>query len=103
VFDKRGEDIRAVMDAAQVERATLFAYSESAALALVLAAAHPERVHQLVRYSSYARLLAGPENPPASRRSSSTRSSGRSPPGGAPAASHPPRSAARPPPAPPGP
>jgi class 3 adenylate cyclase len=51
------------MDAAQVERATVFAYSESAALALVFAAAHPRRVNQLVLYSSYARLLAGPDNP----------------------------------------
>jgi DNA-binding SARP family transcriptional activator/pimeloyl-ACP methyl ester carboxylesterase len=62
-LEERAQDIRAVMDAAGVERATLFAYSESAALALVFAAAHPDRVQQLVLYSSYARLLAGPDTP----------------------------------------
>lgn len=62
-LEERAEDIRAVMDAAEVERATLFGYSESAALALVFAAAHPRRVDGLVLYSSYARLLGAPDNP----------------------------------------
>jgi DNA-binding SARP family transcriptional activator/pimeloyl-ACP methyl ester carboxylesterase len=62
-LEERAEDVRAVMDAERVGRATVFAYSESAALALVFAAAHPGRVEQLVLYSSYARLVAGPDNP----------------------------------------
>ena len=49
------------MDAAGLARASLFAYSESAALAIVLAASHPQRVDRLVLYSSYARLLSAPD------------------------------------------
>jgi DNA-binding SARP family transcriptional activator/pimeloyl-ACP methyl ester carboxylesterase len=59
-LEERADDIRAVMDAAGLARASLFAYSESAALAIVLAASHPERVDRLVLYSSYARLLSAP-------------------------------------------
>jgi pimeloyl-ACP methyl ester carboxylesterase len=62
-LEQRAEDIRVVMDAADVERATVFGYSESAALALVFAASHPERVGDLVLYSSYARLLSAPDYP----------------------------------------
>jgi DNA-binding SARP family transcriptional activator/pimeloyl-ACP methyl ester carboxylesterase len=62
-LEERAEDIRAVMDAAEIERATVFGYSESAALALVFAAAHPRRVDSLVLYSAYARLPSGPDNP----------------------------------------
>jgi len=57
-LEERADDIRAVMDAAGVQRASLFGYSESAALAIVFAAAHPDRVESLVLYSAYARLLA---------------------------------------------
>jgi pimeloyl-ACP methyl ester carboxylesterase len=59
-LEARADDIRAVMDAAGLGRATLFAYSESAALALVFAAAYPERVEGLVLYSAYARLIEEP-------------------------------------------
>jgi DNA-binding SARP family transcriptional activator/pimeloyl-ACP methyl ester carboxylesterase len=59
-LEARADDIRAVMDAAGIERSTLFAYSESAALALVFAAVHPERVEALILYSSYARLIQEP-------------------------------------------
>jgi DNA-binding SARP family transcriptional activator/pimeloyl-ACP methyl ester carboxylesterase len=62
-LEERANDIGAVMDAAGMARATLFAYSESAALALVFAAAHPERVEGLVLYSSYARLRRAPDYP----------------------------------------
>jgi hypothetical protein len=62
-LEERAEDIRAVMDAAEIERATVFGYSESAALALVLSAAHPQRVESLALYSAYARLPSGPDNP----------------------------------------
>jgi DNA-binding SARP family transcriptional activator/pimeloyl-ACP methyl ester carboxylesterase len=59
-LEERADDIRAIMDAVGLSRASLFAYSESAALAIVLAASHPERVDRLVLYSSYARLLSAP-------------------------------------------
>jgi pimeloyl-ACP methyl ester carboxylesterase len=59
-LEQRAEDIRAVMDAAGLARASLFAFSESAALAVVFAAAHPDRVDRLILYSSYARLVAAP-------------------------------------------
>jgi class 3 adenylate cyclase len=49
------EDVRAVMDAAGSERATLLAMSEGGPLSLLLAATHPERVESLILYGSYAR------------------------------------------------
>jgi DNA-binding SARP family transcriptional activator/pimeloyl-ACP methyl ester carboxylesterase len=62
-LEERADDIRAVLDAAGIERAALFAYSESAALAMLFAAAHPERVSALALYSAYARLQAAPDYP----------------------------------------
>src|SRR5688500_2995627 len=71
VFDKRGtglsdpligspsleqriDDIAAVMDAAGSERAVVFGISEGAAMALLFAALHPERVDAAVGYGSFA-------------------------------------------------
>jgi DNA-binding SARP family transcriptional activator/pimeloyl-ACP methyl ester carboxylesterase len=62
-LEERADDIRAVMDAAGLARASLFAFSESAALATVFAAAHPDRVENLILYSAYARMLAAPGYP----------------------------------------
>jgi class 3 adenylate cyclase len=49
------EDVRAVMDAAGSERASILAISEGGPLAMMLAAAHPERVEGLLLYGTYAR------------------------------------------------
>jgi class 3 adenylate cyclase len=75
MFDKRGtglsdrsigvgsmsdrmDDIRAVMDAANVERAHLFGISEGGPLSILFAAAYPDRVQSLTLYGTFARATA---------------------------------------------
>ncbi|HET6810675.1 MAG TPA: adenylate/guanylate cyclase domain-containing protein [Acidimicrobiales bacterium] len=79
IFDKRGtglsdrslgsgsvedrmDDVRAVMDAAGIEQATLFAVSEGGPLAMTFAATYPDRVAALALYGTFA--LGTPEEPP---------------------------------------
>jgi pimeloyl-ACP methyl ester carboxylesterase len=52
-LEERMDDVRAVMDAAGSERATLFGISEGGPLALLFAATHPERVARLILANSY--------------------------------------------------
>jgi pimeloyl-ACP methyl ester carboxylesterase len=77
VFDKRGsgasdplphaeptwedwaDDIRAVMDAAHSDRATVIGVGDSGPMALLFAATHPERVASLVVINTGARLMRG--------------------------------------------
>lgn len=49
------DDIRAVMDAAGSERASLLGLSEGGPLALLSAATYPHRVRRIVLANSYAR------------------------------------------------
>jgi class 3 adenylate cyclase/pimeloyl-ACP methyl ester carboxylesterase len=58
-LEERMDDVRAVMDAAGVERAHLFGISEGGPLAAFFAATYPERVDKLVLYGTYARLKFG--------------------------------------------
>jgi class 3 adenylate cyclase len=77
IFDKRGQglsdrpatppaleehmdDLRAVMDAAGLERAALFSISEGGPMAIMFAASHPDRVTSLVLYGTWARLIEEP-------------------------------------------
>jgi class 3 adenylate cyclase len=53
-LDERMDDVRAVMDAAGCERASIFGISEGGPLSLVFAATYPDRVDRLVLYGSYA-------------------------------------------------
>jgi pimeloyl-ACP methyl ester carboxylesterase/DNA-binding winged helix-turn-helix (wHTH) protein len=53
-LEERMDDVRAVMDAAGSERATLFGISEGGPLALLFAATFPHRVEGLVLANSYA-------------------------------------------------
>jgi class 3 adenylate cyclase/pimeloyl-ACP methyl ester carboxylesterase len=79
-FDKRGvglsertfgsrtaedqlDDVRAVADAAGIERATVIGLSEGGPLALLFAAACPDRVESLVLWSTMARILVAPDYP----------------------------------------
>ena len=72
IFDKRGtglsdrslgfgsladrmDDIRAVMDAAGIERAALYGISEGGPLAILFAATYPNRVTKLCLYGTFAR------------------------------------------------
>ena len=79
-FDKRGtglsdpanhaptleesvDDIRAVMDAAGVQRADVLGVSEGGTMATLFAATNPERVKALLLYGTYARLLEASDYP----------------------------------------
>jgi pimeloyl-ACP methyl ester carboxylesterase len=61
--DERMDDIRAVMDAAGSQRATVFGVSEGGTLSLLFAHAHPRRAAALIMYGSWARRLPGPDYP----------------------------------------
>ena len=74
VFDKRGQglsdrvaeqtieerigDVRAVMDAAGSEKATIYGWSEGGSMSLLFAATYPERTSGLVLCGSFAALKA---------------------------------------------
>src|SRR5215470_2081346 len=76
VFDKRGQglsdrdgeqtieerigDVRAVMDAAGLARATIYGWSEGGPMCLMFAATYPERTEALVVYGSYASMQHEP-------------------------------------------
>lgn len=62
-LEERMDDVRAVMDAAGSERAALLGVSEGGPLALLYAAAFPERVSSLVLYGTFARLVEAPGYP----------------------------------------
>jgi pimeloyl-ACP methyl ester carboxylesterase len=78
VFDKRGQglsdrvaemtleeritDVRAVMDAAGSERATIYGWSEGGPMSLMFAATYPERTTGLVLYGSYPSIKVGRED-----------------------------------------
>ncbi|MEA2645774.1 MAG: hypothetical protein QOE92_857 [Chloroflexota bacterium] len=76
VFDKRGQglsdrageqtlegrisDVRAVMDAAGSEQATIYGWSEGGPMCLMFAATYPERTSALVLYGTFASIREGP-------------------------------------------
>ncbi len=57
----RMDDIRAVMDAAGIERAALFGISEGGPLAILFAATYPDRVTKLCLYGTFARAAYAPD------------------------------------------
>lgn len=63
LLEERVEDLRAVMDDAGSEMASLFAMGEGGLTALVFAAMHPERVRSLMLAGSYARLTQTTDYP----------------------------------------
>ena len=56
-LEARMDDVTAVLDAEELERATLFGVGESANVCALYAATFPERCKRLVLFSPYARLL----------------------------------------------
>ena len=54
-MDERMDDLRAVMDAAGVERASILGISEGGSLAALFAASHPGRSQSLVLYGAFVR------------------------------------------------
>jgi pimeloyl-ACP methyl ester carboxylesterase len=54
-LETRMDDVRAVMDALEVERAALFGYSEGGPMCVLFAATYPSRTAALVLYGTYAK------------------------------------------------
>ena len=61
--EDRMDDIRAVVDAAGVERAAVVGLSEGGPLALLFAAAYPDRVSSLTLWGTMARSLVASDYP----------------------------------------
>jgi pimeloyl-ACP methyl ester carboxylesterase len=59
--EDRMDDIRAVMDAAQCERAAIIGISDGGPLAVLFAATYPARATALVLWETFARILAAPD------------------------------------------
>jgi class 3 adenylate cyclase len=62
-LEERADDLRAVMDAADMDRAAVFGVSEGGPMALMFAASHPERTSAIVLYGTWARLGRAPDYP----------------------------------------
>src|SRR4029079_14582731 len=60
---QRMDDLRAVMDAADCERAAMVGMSEGGPMALLFAATYPERVSALVLWATFARIAWAPDYP----------------------------------------
>jgi class 3 adenylate cyclase/pimeloyl-ACP methyl ester carboxylesterase len=62
-LEARMDDIDAVMAANDMEHASLFGPSQGAALSVLFAATHPDRVDALVAYGGFARVAPAPDWP----------------------------------------
>lgn len=62
-IETRAADLGSVLDAAGCERPTVFAGADGAAVALVYAASHPDRLRGLCLYAPFARALEAPDYP----------------------------------------
>lgn len=62
-LETRVEDMRAVMDAAESERAILFGHSEGGSTAVLFAATYPERAERLILFGSYAKRIRSEDYP----------------------------------------
>jgi pimeloyl-ACP methyl ester carboxylesterase len=62
-LEERMDDVRAVMDAAQVERAALFGISEGGPMCMLFAATYPQRTEALVLYGTFAKNLYSDDYP----------------------------------------
>jgi class 3 adenylate cyclase/pimeloyl-ACP methyl ester carboxylesterase len=62
-LEERVDDVLAVLDAAQVERAVLVGISEGGPAAALFAATHADRVSALVLAGTWANLIRSPTNP----------------------------------------
>lgn len=51
------DDLRAVLEAAECERPTIFGISEGGPMSMLFAATYPERISSLVLYGTYARMV----------------------------------------------
>jgi len=57
-MDERMDDVRTVMDAQGIEKASLFGISEGGSLATLFAAHHPDRTQALILYGAFAQFTS---------------------------------------------
>jgi pimeloyl-ACP methyl ester carboxylesterase len=69
-LEDRMDDVRAVMDAAGIERAALLGFSEGTPMSILFAATYPERVAALILVGGMARTTWAPDYPWAKSRES---------------------------------
>jgi pimeloyl-ACP methyl ester carboxylesterase len=62
-LEQRMDDVRAVMDAVDSNRAALVGVSEGGPMSILFAASHPDRISALVLYASYANWIRDGESP----------------------------------------
>ncbi|MEO1023783.1 MAG: alpha/beta fold hydrolase [Bacteroidota bacterium] len=62
-LEERMDDIRAVMDAVDSERAVLFGHSEGGSVSALFAATYPDRVISLITFGIFARRKYSPDYP----------------------------------------
>jgi class 3 adenylate cyclase len=62
-LETRMDDVRAVMNAARIERAALLATFEAAPMALLYAATYPERIAALILFNPYAKAVWSDDYP----------------------------------------
>lgn len=62
-LEERLEDVTAVLDAVDSERAALFGFSEGGQVAGMYAATYPERVSHIILYGTIARFIRDSEHP----------------------------------------
>ncbi len=62
-LEQRMDDVRAVMEAAQSERAAVFGMSEGGNMCLLFAATYPERTIALITFGVFAKRVWDPEYP----------------------------------------
>lgn len=62
-FEQRTDDLLAVMEATRSERAAVFGLSEGAAMALLFAASHPQKVSHVITFGGYAKSCSAPDYP----------------------------------------
>ncbi|HEV3101533.1 MAG TPA: adenylate/guanylate cyclase domain-containing protein [Candidatus Dormibacteraeota bacterium] len=62
-LEQRMDDLRAVMDAAGSESASVFGTSEAGAMCLLFAATHPQRVRSVLTFGSYAKRIRSADYP----------------------------------------
>jgi len=62
-LEERMDDVRAVMDAAESERAAVFGFSEGGNMSALFAATYPERAVALVAFGIFAKRIRSPDYP----------------------------------------
>jgi pimeloyl-ACP methyl ester carboxylesterase len=62
-LEQRMDDVRAVMDAADSERAAVYGLSEGGVMAMLFAATHPDRCQALITFGTYACRIYNTEYP----------------------------------------